>query len=187
MAIGFRKSVFGFNRFDVIEYIEKMHKTFLEKENKLNSNIENLKDELKQSNSEIDALNLKNKELSEELNEFYAKKDEIEKLSENIGKLYLVAQANAQAIMENSKNSAEIIDNEVVKNINAIDDAHFSLSEVKENITEMSNGFVSNLNKLLSSLNTTKEQISINSQNVDDAKKQFDEIYSAIVKWTYII
>ena len=32
MAVGFKKSLFGFNCADVIEYIEKTHKSFVQKE-----------------------------------------------------------------------------------------------------------------------------------------------------------
>ena len=42
--------------------------------------------------------------LEQKLNEFNAKYEEIERLSENIGKLYLVAQTNSQAIIDKYTN-----------------------------------------------------------------------------------
>ena len=42
MSAGFRKSLFGFNSQDVMEYIEKTHKAFSQKENDLNSKIDEL-------------------------------------------------------------------------------------------------------------------------------------------------
>ena len=182
MAVGFRKSLFGFNSSDVLEYIEKTHKTFVEKEKKLNSKVDNLLNELEAANQKQEILIAEKQELTAKLDEFNAKYDEIERLSENIGKLYLVAQANAQAIMENSENSAKISDEEVTRNLSAIDEAHESLKEVRENITKMSESFVLEVNKLIASLDDTKEQINTNTENIDEAKNQFHEIYNSIVR-----
>ena len=50
MAIGFRKSLFGFNCDDVLEYVQKTHKAFTEKEIVLNEKIEDLKKENSSAN-----------------------------------------------------------------------------------------------------------------------------------------
>ena len=114
--------------------------------------------------------------------EFTEKYDEIERLSENIGKLYLVAQANAQAIIENSENSARISNEEVTKNLYTIDEAHKSLQELRLNITRTSEEFVTEVDKLIGSLNDTREQIAANTDSAVAAKEQFDKVYSSIVE-----
>lgn len=93
MAAGFRKSLFGFNCADVMEYIEKSQKTFVKNEKDLTEQVEKLSKELELSNQNCAELNREKEEISKKLEEFNEKYEEIGRLSENIGKLYLVAQA----------------------------------------------------------------------------------------------
>ena len=181
MSVGFRKSLFGFNCDDVMEYISKTHKTFVDKEKKLNDKLDGLTCELKLSKSESEKLEAEKAELDAKLAEFTSKYEEIERLSENIGKLYLVAQANAQAIMESSENSAKITAEEVNRNLFSIDQAHQSLKELRQNITKTSDDFVAEVDRLISSLNDTREQVAANTDTEDNAKNSFEEIYKTIV------
>lgn len=182
MSVGFRKSLFGFNCDDVIDYIEQTHKSFADKEKSLNSKVDKLSIQLDYSNARYDVLNSEKLEIERKLAEFNEKYEEIERLSENIGKLYLVAQANAQAIMENSENSARLSYEEVDKNLFSIEEAHSSLKELKENITKTSDEFVAEVDKLMSSLSSTKEKLAEKTEASLNAKKSFDEVYESIVK-----
>ena len=181
MSVGFKKSLFGFNCSDVMEYIERTHNSFVQKESKLNSKLEELNKELNLSKEAQLKLEAEKAELDQKLNEFNAKYEEIEKLSENIGKLYLVAQTNAQAIMENSENSAKISAEEVNKNLFTIDQAHESLTELRLKIAKTSDDFISEVDALMSSLTDTREKIALNSQNEASAKNEFETIYNSIV------
>ncbi len=182
MSVGFKKSLLGFNCSDVISYIDKTHKNFIEKEKGLNSKIAILEEKIQNAKIENEKIATEKQEIELKLNEFYAKYDEIERLSENIGKLYLVAQENAKAIIENSENSAKIINEEVNRNLYTIDEAHESLSELRQNISRTSAEFVSEVENLLSSLTKTKEQIAEKTDAATEAKQQFEEIYNSIVK-----
>ncbi len=181
MSVGFRKSLFGFNCDDVIEYINKTHKTFVDREKKLNIKVDELAEELKLSKEEALKIEAERQQLDAKLKEFNEKYEEIERLSENIGKLYLVAQANAQAIMESSESSAKITAEEVNRNLYTIDEAHSSLKELRANITKTSDDFVAEVDKLICSLNDTREQIANNTQAEDKAKDTFKEVYQSIV------
>ena len=182
MSVGFRKSLLGFNCSDVIEYIEKTHKTFKEKEYSLNSKMEKITSELELSKENQKRLEEEKAILDCKLAEFNEKYEEIERLSENIGKLYLVAQANAQAIMENSQNSAQITKEEVNRNLFSIEEAHTSLKELRMNITKTSDEFVAEVDRLINSLNTTREQIAANTDSQIKAAEQFEQVYNSIVK-----
>ena len=109
------------------------------------------------------------------------KYEEIERLSENIGKLYLVAQANAQAIMSNSKENAELTNLEVEKNLSSIDEAHDSLNTLRDSIVKTSDDFVNEVNNLLKSLDETREKITQNTTTSEKAKEQFETVYESIV------
>ncbi len=179
---GFKKSLFGFNCEDVINYIEKNHKKFADKEAGLKAEISELKSELSKAMDEREKLNAEKQELDKKLQEFNAKYEEIERLSENIGKLYLVAQANAEAIIENSENSAKLISEEVNRNLYTIDEAHKSLTELRNSITATSKGFVDEVETLMQSLGDTRRQIEDNSTNAANAKDEFEKVYSSIVE-----
>lgn len=180
MAVGFRKGLFGFNCGDVMEYIERSHKKFAEKEKNLSAQVESLSKELDLSNENYKKLNEEKEIISQKLNEFSAKYEEIERLSENIGKLYLVAQANAQAIMKNSTDSAKLSDAEVEKNLSVIDEAHSSLEELKRDIVRTSDDFVAEVDSLIASLNETKENIASNTLDTESCKSRFDEVYKSL-------
>ena len=179
---GFRRSLFGFNTDDVLEYIEKTHKSFSKKQDALNEKAENLANELSLSKEQYENLMAEKAVVDEKLNAFIAKYDEIEKLSENIGKLYLVAQANAQAIMSSSEENLNMSNEEVSKNISTIDEAHDSLGEIRQNIIKTSEEFVSELDELINSLNVTKQKITENTKTAEDAKDNFDKVFESIVE-----
>ena len=182
MAVGFRKSFFGFNCDDVLSYIEKSQKTFAEKEKELTEQTDRLSKELDLSNENYTKLNAEKEMIAKKLAEFSEKYEEIERLSENIGKLYLVAQANAQAIMANSEKNARLANREVEKNLSAINDAHESLDSLKKSIVETSNGFLSEIDGLIASLNETREAVTANTAADAEYKNQFDEVYRTLTK-----
>ena len=93
MAVGFKKSLFGFNCDDVMKYIERSQKSFAEKEKDLTNQVEELSKSLDLSNENYRKLNDEKELIAKKLADFSEKYEEIERLSENIGKLYLVAQA----------------------------------------------------------------------------------------------
>ncbi len=179
---GFRRSLFGFNTDDVLEYIEKTHKTFSKKTDALNEKADSLANELQLSKEQYDSLMQEKAVVDQKLNAFVEKYEEIEKLSENIGKLYLVAQANAQAIMSSSQENFEMSKDEVSKNISTIDEAHDSLGEIRQSIIKTSEDFVNELDELINSLNVTKQKITENTQTAEKAKENFDKVYESITE-----
>lgn len=181
MSVGFRKSLFGFNCDDVAAYIQKMHKSFAKKTDMLNEKAESLANELALSKEDYEKLMGEKAIVEEKLNAFNEKYEEIERLSENIGKLYLVAQANAQAIMANSKENAKLTNLEVEKNLSSIDEAHDSLNTLRDSIVKTSDDFVNEVNNLLKSLDETREKITQNTTTSEKAKEQFETVYESIV------
>ncbi len=179
---GFRKSLFGFNCEDVMSYIERSQNSFAKKEKDLSEKLNQLNNELDLSNENYNKLNAEKEAIAKKLSDFSEKYEEIERLSENIGKLYLVAQANAQAIMENSENSLKLADAEIEKNLSTIEEAHTSLDELKQNILKTSSDFVNELDGLINSLVETKNNISENTTSGIEYKNQFDEVYKAITE-----
>ena len=181
MALGFRKSLFGFNCDDVIGYIEKAQKKFKIKADALTATAEELSQKLDASQKEYEKLLEEKNAISEKLDAFAAKSEEIEQLSEKIGKLYLVSQTNAQAIMANAEDNNTASQNEVEKNLSAIDEAHVSLNALRESIIKTSDDFIKEVDVLLSSLDTTREQITENTKKSQEAIENFEAVYDSIV------
>lgn len=182
MSVGFRKSLFGFNSQDVIEYIDKSHRAFSKKEESLNEKIGELKGLLEASHEEQKKLEQEKQELDIKLNSFTEKYEEIERLSENIGKLYLVAQSNAQAIMKNAEEEARTTKEEVNRNLISIDEAHEALAMLRSDILRTSEEFNEKVENLVSSLSDTREKIALSVDDSLSHKENFDKVYKSIVE-----
>ena len=182
MAIGFRKSLFGFNTADVVDYIDKMHTAFQDKQTLLNKELESLNGELSLSKENYDLLLKEKDEIAARLNEFEEKYAEIQRLSEVIGKLYLVAQANAKAIIERTSENSRITNEEITKNLIAIDEAQSSLSSLKEQLNKTSDGFLNEIDSLLSSLKDVKNQVEENCQSAKLNEEEFEAVFESLTE-----
>ncbi|MBP3706580.1 MAG: hypothetical protein J6J13_04980 [Clostridia bacterium] len=182
MAVGFRKSLFGFNCDDVMRYIEKTHKSFIQKESALKEKAEDLDTALSIAKAEISEINKAKQKLEEELKVYTDKYDEIERLSQNIGKLYLVAQTNSKSIMKSSQEISDLSREEVVKNLTSIEQAHSSLEEIKTEILETSNAFAKKVETLMSELECTRMRINEQTLDVREKIEHFESVYSEISK-----
>lgn len=184
MAVGFRKSLFGFNSDDVMQYIEKTHKVFSKKEAEFNDKIDALNSTLDAANEAIENIKAEKAELEIKLKEFTDKQDEIERLSQNIGKLYLVAQANAKSVMENAEQNSELARVEVQRNISAVNEAQESLNSLKAEIIMASENFSKELERLVTEFNKTKTDIIVNTSEIDEKFKEFDSVFEELTNKT---
>lgn len=189
MAIGFRKSMFGFNCGDVMNYIEASHKKHGEREEELRSEIasltltiETLRDELSKTHEALISVTAAKTTAEAELQKYNDKYEEIDRLSNSIGKLYLVAQANAKSVMASSAESLELSRKEVRDNIESIENAHSSLDRVKEQILETSSKFAADLESLMASLEGAKAQIDNNDSSSDTKLCDVESILSGSLK-----
>lgn len=182
MSVGFRKSLFGFNCDDVIGYIEESHKKFSEKESHLNEKINTLDSTIADVNAQLEDVKAAKAVVEAQLKEYTDKYDEIERLSQNIGKLYLVAQANAKSIMQNSAETRDITNREVEKNLHSIDNAHEQLATLKAEIMQTSNDFVTKVDTLVTSLAKAREKVSQNNTDNHELAEQFENLFADINK-----
>ena len=182
MSVGFRKSLFGFNCDDVVEYIQQSHKKFSEKENQLNEKIDTLDKTIADVNAKLEEVKTAKAAVEAQLKEYTDKYDEIERLSQNIGKLYLVAQTNAKSIMQNSTENRDITNREVEKNLHSIDNAHEQLSALKADIMQTSNDFIKKVDTLVTSLATAREKVGQNNADNRDLAEQFENLFAEINK-----
>lgn len=182
MSVGFRKSLFGFNCDDVIEYVEQSHKKFSQKENQLNQKIDELDSTIADINTQLEDVKAAKAVVEAQLKEYTDKYDEIERLSQNIGRLYLVAQTNAKSIMQNSAETRDLANREVEKNLHSIDNAHEALAALKAEIMQTSDDFVAKVDTLVSSLTNAREQVCQKNNDNRELAEQFENLLADVNK-----
>lgn len=121
--------------------------------------------------------------LEAEVSEYRSRRREVEQLSEGIGKLYLVARTNAQAILSNATENAAIISDEINKNIAEIEATQSKLEQLRGDLKNIFDSFDGNLDQICLSFNTAKESIKDNLGRIDTAVAQTE---SEISKSTII-
>lgn len=173
----FRSAMFGFNKDDVMLYIKSSAEKHLAKTNELQSQLlENASTinllnttvaELKEKVSELEKTNLS---LSDKVDEYRSREDTITKLSEGIGKLYLVAQTNAKVIVEDAKKNIEISSRQVNNNLNVIESAQDDLSDFRAKLSELTESYNAKISELISELEIAKAQINANNNHIEAAK-----------------
>ncbi len=182
MALGFRKSIFGYNCEEVSEYILKTQNSHKQVISSLNENIKQIKDNL--SSAEETNTNLQNEisDLQSQLGFYKTKYEEVKTLSENIGKLYLVAQTNAKSIIDAADNVRVASFEEIEENIAAITKTNDSLTEIKSRILTMSDNFVKEIENLTSSLEQIKKIATAAEKHGDDKISNFDKVFKNITE-----
>ena len=182
MATGFRKSLFGFNCDDVINYVKKLHANFTQKEEDFKKQLDNLQSEIDKLCEEQKVLQEEKMALANKIAEYEAKSAEMERLSENIGKLYLVAQTNAKTIMNNAQENSQMANIEIEKNICAIDETHTALDALRTHIAQTSENFNREVSALMESLSNAKEKIVSDNETNQKAQDEFTSVFEAITK-----
>lgn len=182
MSVGFRKSLFGFNCDDVMNYIRKLHDSFSSKEIGLKGQIAELDEKIKDYDAEREKLLSEKAEIENKLAEYNEKAAEIERLSENIGKLYLVAQTNAKTIMNNAEENSRAVYSEISKNLDAIDETHSSLKELRESVINTSEAFKKEVDGVINSLIDAKSKILADAESDEKAKAEFLSVFESITK-----
>ncbi|MBQ6815870.1 MAG: hypothetical protein IJP26_01380 [Clostridia bacterium] len=182
MALGFRKSLFGYNCDDVAEYLQKQAIKNTQIQTELNTKIKEGNQKIEESEKQIENLKSENSELLEKVEFYSAKYEEVKELSDNIGKLYLVAQTNAKAIMNAADTAKDGINLEIESNLSAINAANENLNDLKTKIINMCNEFTDNVDKLNLSLNDTKATLENSKKIQSDSAENFEKFYSVINK-----
>ena len=176
MAIGFRKSLFGFNAADVMGYIETAQRANAEKLSTLETENEDLKASFEELNVKFNDICSEKNALAEQLREYTEKYEEINRLSENIGKLYLVAQA----IMKNSNEIGEQTAAEAERNLTSIADAQQSLNSVKQELLDTTTDFCGRISELIASLEDARGRIAEVSSDSKQRSADFNAVYDSL-------
>jgi len=176
--VGFRREVLGFNRNDVIEYIRKTQqetskreKDLVETLDKLNIRNAELIDELKkipELEAKLKISEATIKKMAEEAIGLEEKKAELDSISNDIAKMYLVSKSNAESIRISSRESSELAFYEIKQTLEAIERIQEKLNSLKAQVTGAANAYSREIDILTSSLSGAKEKIDTISQKADE-------------------
>ena len=183
MAIKFRNSLFGFNKDDVLEYVVAAKSS----ENTLKTKVQNLEKQLDEANKKNSELEDKNNELSStlslklaELEEYHLREEHLTKLSESIGKMYLVSQANAKTVLQSVNDSVKKAEEIITAKIDAAEKAEEEFTSIRQMLNEKTEAFNSEVLELQDKLYRTKISIKENRETALESTANIEELVSVV-------
>ena len=141
MAKGFRGSLFGFKKSDVINYIENANKGYAENQEALKEKIEELELQIANLTDDIKALEEEKERLNNIQESNVRRYEEIEKLSEEIGQLYVNAKIEAKEIVADALTQRDNLNEEIKGKISAINEANEKFAKIKSDFEASLNTF----------------------------------------------
>lgn len=175
----FRNSLFGFNRDDVLNFVvearesELKHKKTIDELNSKINELEVASKELSKKNAALDS------ELSSALskiNEFEQREEALTRLSESIGRLYLVAQANANSIIASANENVAKANAVVDQNMSVATDAEAELREISRVLNEKTAEYAKEIDELKQQLNNARDRIAENKAEIKDRQSELEAI-----------
>lgn len=160
----FRNSLFGFNRDDVMDFVVESR----EKEAKLKAECDEL-------NVNINELNSKLANMEKIVSDFKQREESLTRLSESIGRLYLVAQANAEAVTKAAAENATKATLCVESNMKIASETETKLEEIGLELNEKTKKYLEEIEllkaQLSETINTIEENNSIINEGLSEASK----------------
>lgn len=163
MSAIFRNSLFGFNKEDVLKYIESTTAQHSKELHTAQNEIAKIKNELKNAQTEVAA--------------WRAKEQELEQLSIAIGKLYLIAKSNSEKMIQDARENLELSKAESQKNMQSIEAVQAQLQELYAQLYASGSAFGEELNRLNISLADTKQILTHNQDEI----KQSDMVLQQLI------
>ncbi len=171
MTKKFRRSIWGFNREDVLAFAARS----TENETKLKADIDELKSKMSELKSTLDEMTLLQEqtaavlsETEKQLDSYKQREDSITALGESIGRLYLVAKSNAESIVNEAQRSAEVSREVVTKNLETADTAEKELEDIGRILDEKTRIYLSEIEELKVALDSAKRAVAENSVSIDE-------------------
>lgn len=186
MSMVFRKSVLGFNKDDVLSYINGLFEKINQIEQageaqkqELNQQLVEISSRLNEANTEIRDLAAENERLNNEIASFRQERDKLTELSEVIGKLYLVSKLNADSVIRSAKDMKNRTEEEIQKNLSVIEATQSVLNEMKDKVLATSDNYSESLNEVVGSLDEAKAVLESGHKAQQKAEKNMNALHAA--------
>ncbi len=175
----FRNSLFGFNKEDVMSFVMESK----ESENNLKKKITELNGKIDTLQNDLKALKTIHEETEKVLNETEAqleayrqREDALTALSESIGRLYLVAKANAESVMASANESAEKSMQAVDKNIEIATNAEDELKEISDILNKKTREYLEAVTDLKKQLEDTRKSVIEAKENIAERQSEMANV-----------
>lgn len=187
MAIEFRTGFFGFNREDVLGYVQKkdaqikeLTADFQEEIDDLSTKLAELGQAFREVSEQNTALNEENRVMREKLTVLEGKEEEIDRMSAKIGKLYLVSQSSAKSIVDKAEENARLAAEETERNLDNIEATQAQIGAITGQIVAASKNFVAELDDLNRSLASAKRKVAENTDETVRISEEFSDVYERL-------
>ena len=190
---GFRRGLFGFNREDVLAYIENLHKEAAERESRLTAQIkekekeaaeagtaledmkkalesaENQAADLRQRLADAEGTLAEQREQlkgKEQAAAFESQQEEIERLSQGIGRLYLTAQTNVESMLADAEQLTGQASKEAENRLHALSDCEEQLLELRRQMADAFRRYDAELDNMCASLREALETVNRQEESI---------------------
>ena len=175
--VGFRREMLGFNRQDVIDYIRSAQSESVKRENelvetvdKLNARNAELIDELREIpklKAQLELSEATVRKLSEQVEALNEKRLELQSMSQDIAKMYLVARSNADALRESAKQTRDRTAYETQSAMRSFEEMHDRLLKIDTAVGAAAEQFTEEMNRIFSSIEATKKAVRESEDQMD--------------------
>jgi chromosome segregation ATPase len=175
----FRNSLFGFNKDDVMSFVmesKESENTLKKKINELNGKIETLNNDIEGLQTKYEETKKILSETEEQLESYRQREEALTALSESIGRLYLVAKANAESVMASANESAEKSMYAVDKNIAIAENAESELKEISDTLNEKTREYLEAVADLKQQLEDTRKTVAEAKENIAERQNEMASI-----------
>ncbi len=169
MSKFFKTGLFGFNKEDVMNFVSEAK----------SREAENMK-QISSLNEQISDLRVKLAEAEATVADYKARESAITSLSASIGKLYLVAQANAEAVVAAVKENTALSEKAVADNFAVADSAEAEIEEISIMLEQKTADYLKEVAKLRETVAEIKSKIAENNSAISAGNAELESITSGV-------
>lgn len=183
MSKKFRTGLFGFNRDDVLQFVLEAKENESKSAKKIDglttktAELENINNELREKCNKLEA---EHSAAMTEIADFRQREEALTRLSESIGRLYLVAQANARSIIDTANRSAEASLQSVEKNMAVAVSAEEKLEEISAVLSERTKAYLAEIESLKNQITATQVEIEHNATEIFERQAEAEAVTSKV-------
>lgn len=171
---GFRSSMFGFKKEDVILYLERSAKEHSVKVQNLEEKLSALQNENQELLNQKNALEEDLARTTQKLDYYSGKEAEIEKTSVSIGTMYLVAKQNAAEVIKSAEAYAKEVAEHSKKQLSAASEVDKKLNSLKAELSDTADRFSGSVTNMAASLDEIKSRLENELSKIENKNKDIE-------------
>ncbi len=169
MKIGFKKSLFGFNCNEVIDYIKSSNQRFNDEKEKYQIAIDSLNKKIKSNEESIEFL-------SAQLETYIEKEAQINELAQKMSELYLTSKITAEEVLKNAEANKNQVNELVNMNLVSVSNANKELENIESELDNSVAEFNSLVRELKLNLENTKQDLAKRNKEIESFEEEFIKV-----------